>query len=76
MNAKESIKSQYNPHQICGKKCSLMYTSVMLEGNAVSERTSKHLFQKFRSRDLSLFYEPQSVRPQILDDEAPRAVIE
>ncbi|GFW59782.1 histone-lysine N-methyltransferase SETMAR [Trichonephila clavipes] len=44
--------------------------------SAVNEGTAKHLFQKFRSGDLSLCNKARTGRPQALDDEALQAAIE
>ncbi|GFU22261.1 histone-lysine N-methyltransferase SETMAR [Trichonephila clavipes] len=44
--------------------------------SAVHERTARHLFQKFRSGDLSLCDRAQTGQPQVLDDEALQAAIE
>ncbi|GFS62128.1 histone-lysine N-methyltransferase SETMAR [Trichonephila clavipes] len=44
--------------------------------SAVNERTTRHWFQKLRSRDLSLCDKARTGRPQALDDEALQASIE
>ncbi|GFW85763.1 histone-lysine N-methyltransferase SETMAR [Trichonephila clavipes] len=46
-----------------------------LGDSAVSERTARHWFQKFRSGDLSLCDKARTGRPQALDDEALQAAI-
>ncbi|PRD18640.1 UNVERIFIED_CONTAM: mariner\T [Trichonephila clavipes] len=46
-----------------------------LGDSAVSERTARHWFQKFRSGDLSLCDKARTGRPQALYDEALQAAI-